>query len=126
MANVETPRDIEIKIPTAFLVDQNQTTFHVYLVQIRVGSDWWSLRKRYSEFSTFHKFVREKYPQIGVTNADFPSKKALGNRGARVVQNRLCKLQNYLNLVVNRICMQYGYEIRDKATFTTLLPFFEC
>ena len=34
------------------------------LVQIQLGSDQWSVYKRYSNFRQFHEEIKKKYPQV--------------------------------------------------------------
>ena len=51
-----------------------------------VGTDIWTVYRRYSRFRDLHDELKRRFPQIG--GVVFPPKKLLGNRSERVVAER--------------------------------------
>lgn len=112
---------IHIWIPTAFLSGGFKgKSHHIYQIYVRLKDEEWNVYRRYSQFYTLHKFLKEKYPPIGVF--DFPPKKAIGNKDSRVVQERRKKLEFYLRNVINLIQSQNS-ELQCKDKLIQLIPF---
>lgn len=129
---------INIWIPSAFLVgpQQNQlntgdslsgstsassssSSHHVYQVYVRIKDEEWNVYRRYSQFYSLHKYLKKKFPQVALL--EFPPKKAIGNKHARVVQERRKKLETYLRNALNII--QVECDLVDKAGLVRHLPF---
>ncbi|RWS27922.1 Sorting nexin-29-like protein [Leptotrombidium deliense] len=111
---------ISIWIPTAFLADPQKSSsgHHVYQIYVRIKDEEWNVYRRYSEFYTVHKNLKKHFPMICAL--DFPPKKTIGNKDAKVVQERREKLENYLRSVVNII--QLENNIIDKSSLVKVLP----
>lgn len=63
--------------------------------------------------------MKKKFPII--STFDFPPKKTLGNKDAKVVQERRKRLEHYLRCVVN--FLQSEQTILDKSSLITYIPF---
>lgn len=115
---------INIWIPTAFLTGTSSDTHHVYQVYIRIRDDEWNVYRRFAQFYELHKLLRKKDP--AVKSFDFPQKKTFGYKDNSVVEERRVRLQQYVRQVVNLLLTSHPQlsSSPDKATFTTLLPFF--
>ena len=128
---------INIWIPSAFLADQKQTyqnsyltadqqrsnkkvsSHHVYQIYICIKDDEWNVYRRYSQFYTIHQILKKKYQQISAL--EFPPKKTIGNRHAKVVQERRKKLEAYLRATIN--ILQNDNNIYDRNSLIEVLPF---
>ena len=75
--------------------------------------------RRYSQFYSIHQILKKKYQQI--SELEFPPKKTIGNRNAKVVQDRRKKLETYLRNVLN--ILQNDNNIFDRSTLIEVLPF---
>lgn len=75
--------------------------------------------RRYSQFYSIHQILKKKYLQI--SELEFPPKKTIGNRNAKVVQDRRKKLETYLRNVLN--ILQNDNNIYDRSTLIEVLPF---
>jgi len=130
---------INIWIPTAFLAGQTSSnsvamssasqaqqrktgSHHVYQIYVRIKDEEWNVYRRYSQFYAFHKLMKKKHPVI--RTFDFPPKKTIGNKGAKIVQERRKRLENYLRCVANFIQKEREYEIYNKSALTEAIPFF--
>ncbi|KAM7295892.1 sorting nexin-29 [Ixodes scapularis] len=115
---------INIWIPSAFLAGHRSDAFHVYQVYVRIRDDEWNVYRRYSQFYALHKALRKSNPVVG--SFDFPPKKSIGNKDAKVVEERRKRLQRYLRCVLNWMAQTSSelLESPDKSTLVTLLPFF--
>ncbi|CAN7940553.1 unnamed protein product, partial [Ixodes hexagonus] len=115
---------INIWIPSAFLAGHRSDAFHVYQVYVRIRDDEWNVYRRYSQFYALHKALRKNNPIVN--SFDFPPKKSIGNKDAKVVEERRKRLQRYLRCVLNWMA-QTSTELLDspdKHTLVALLPFF--
>ncbi|RWS06534.1 Sorting nexin-29-like protein [Dinothrombium tinctorium] len=112
---------ISIWIPTAFLADPHKSSsgHHVYQVYVRIKDEEWNVYRRYSEFYAVHKSLKKRFPTI--CELEFPPKKTIGNKDAKVVQERREKLEHYLRCVVNII--QGENNVTDKTSLVRVLPF---
>ncbi|EEC02552.1 conserved hypothetical protein [Ixodes scapularis] len=115
---------INIWIPSAFLAGHRSDAFHVYQVYVRIRDDEWNVYRRYSQFYALHKALRKSNPVVG--SFDFPPKKSIGNKDAKVVEERRKRLQRYLRCVLNWMAQTSSelLESPDKSTLVALLPFF--
>ena len=95
------------------------SSHHVYQIYIRIKEEEWNVYRRYSQFYSLHKYLKKKFPQLA--QLEFPPKKAIGNKHARVVQERRKKLEAYLRNALNII--QVECEIVDKNSLVRHLPF---
>jgi hypothetical protein len=116
---------INIWIPTAFLASQQKSSssHHVYQIYVRVLDEEWNVYRRYSQFYSLHKYIKKKFPSAHLMSKDFPPKKTIGNRDAKVVQERRKKLESYLRAVVNMLQMELN--ICDKKSLVSVLSFLE-
>ncbi|XP_022647134.1 sorting nexin-29-like isoform X1 [Varroa destructor] len=115
---------INIWIPSVFLAGQGSDAFHVYQIYIRIGEEEWNVYRRYSQFYSMHKALLRG--QSVFASFDFPPKKSLGNKDAKLVQERRKRLQRYLRCVINWL-LQGNSRLSqnpDKATLTEAMPFF--
>ncbi|KAG1676004.1 Sorting nexin-29 [Nymphon striatum] len=115
---------INIWIPSAFLTGHSNDTHHVYQVFIRIKDLEWNIYRRYSHFNILHQALRKKHKIVNTFN--FPPKKAIGNRDAKLVEYRRQRLQHYLRRVINYV-VQNTTELANnpsKDTLITLMPFF--
>ncbi|XP_063603725.1 sorting nexin-29-like isoform X1 [Penaeus indicus] len=115
---------INIWIPTAFLTGTSADTHHVYQIYIRIRDDEWNVYRRFAQFYELHKQLKKKDPVV--KNFDFPQKKTFGYKDEGVVEERRIRLQLYVRQVVNLLLNTYPQlaSSPDKATLTSLLPFF--
>lgn len=115
---------INLWIPSAFLAGHQSHAFHVYQVYVRIRDDEWNVYRRYSQFYALHKQLCKKNPVV--YSFDFPPKKSIGNKDARVVEERRQRLQRYLRSVLNFLTQtsQELIDSPDRATLVRLLPFF--
>lgn len=115
---------INLWIPSAFLAGHQSHAFHVYQVYVRIRDDEWNVYRRYSQFYALHKQLCKKNPVI--YSFDFPPKKSIGNKDAKVVEERRQRLQRYLRSVLNFLTQtsQELIDSPDRATLVKLLPFF--
>lgn len=115
---------INVWIPSAFLTGKSTDVHHVYQVYVRIRDDEWNVYRRYAQFYALHKMLKKKDPIINTF--DFPPKKTIGKKDARVVEQRRRRLQHYLRCVLNWL-LQTNSDISsspDKETFISLIPFF--
>ncbi|GFY50133.1 sorting nexin-29 [Trichonephila inaurata madagascariensis] len=115
---------INVWIPSAFLTGKTADVHHVYQVYVRIRDDEWNVYRRYAQFYALHKILKKKDPIVNTF--DFPPKKTIGKKDAKVVEQRRRRLQHYLRCVLNWL-LQTNADISnspDKDTFITLLPFF--
>lgn len=115
---------INVWIPSAFLTGKTADVHHVYQVYVRIRDDEWNVYRRYAQFYALHKILKKKDPIVNTF--DFPPKKTIGKKDAKVVEQRRRRLQHYLRCVLNWL-LQTNTDISnspDKDTFITLLPFF--
>ncbi|XP_018496297.1 sorting nexin-29 [Galendromus occidentalis] len=115
---------INIWIPSAFLAGHGSDAFHVYQIYIRIGEDEWNVYRRYSQFYSLHKALSKG--QSVFNSFDFPPKKSLGNKDAKLVQERRKRLQRYLRCVINWLLQGNSRlsQNSDKATLIEVMPFF--
>lgn len=66
-----------------------------------------------------HQILKKKYQQIA--ELEFPPKKTIGNRNAKVVQERRKKLEAYLRNALN--ILQNNNNIVDRNSLIEVLPF---
>lgn len=112
--NSEVRPTISIWIPTAFLADPPKSSstvasgggggHHVYQVYVRIKDEEWNVYRRYSEFYMLHKNLKKRFPSFSAL--EFPPKKTIGNKHAKVVQERREKLENYLRSIMHIIQVQ--------------------
>lgn len=95
------------------------SSHHVYQIYIRIKEDEWNVYRRYSQFYTIHQILKKKYQQISAL--EFPPKKTIGNRHAKVVQERRKKLEAYLRQAIN--ILQNDNNIYDRNSLVEVLPF---
>ena len=88
-------------------------------IYIRIKDDEWLVYRRYSQFYTIHQILKKKYQQISAL--EFPPKKTIGNRHAKVVQERRKKLEAYLRQAIN--ILQNDNNIVDRNSLVEVLPF---
>ncbi|KAI6650303.1 Sorting nexin-29 [Oopsacas minuta] len=117
---------VKIWIPSAFLREES---FHVYQIYIRIHNDEWNVYRRYTEFHEFHHQLRKKVPTIDKFN--FPPKKNIGRKDAKLVEERRQRLQSYLRYMVHLLSNSTSLskpaiftENLTKQKFLELLPFF--
>lgn len=115
---------INLWIPSAFLAGHQSHAFHVYQVYVRIRDDEWNVYRRYSQFYALHKQLCKKNPVV--YSFDFPPKKSIGNKDAKVVEERRQRLQRYLRSVLNFLTQtsQELIDSPDRGTLVRLLPFF--
>ncbi|KAI1296678.1 Sorting nexin-29 [Halotydeus destructor] len=112
---------ISVWIPTAFMVGQpKSSSHHVYQVYIRIRDEEWNVYRRYNQFYGLHKALKKTY-QV-VRTFDFPPKKTIGNRDARLVQDRRKRLEYYLRCVINALLTEHN-SITDKKSLVNALNF---
>ncbi|XP_055950101.1 sorting nexin-29-like isoform X5 [Argiope bruennichi] len=115
---------INVWIPSAFLTGKSADVHHVYQVYVRIRDDEWNVYRRYAQFYALHKILKKRDPIVNTF--DFPPKKTIGKKDAKVVEQRRRRLQHYLRCVLNWL-LQTNADISnspDKETFISLLPFF--
>lgn len=115
---------INIWIPSAFLAGRTTDLHHVYQVYIRIRDDEWNIYRRYAEFYALHKSLKKKHPIVNTF--DFPPKKTIGNKDAKVVEERRRRFQHYLRSIINWM-LQMNTDLTnnpDRETIISLLPFF--
>ncbi|XP_077525915.1 sorting nexin-29 [Haemaphysalis longicornis] len=115
---------INLWIPSAFLAGHQSHAFHVYQVYVRIRDDEWNVYRRYSQFYALHKQLCKHNPIV--CSFDFPPKKSIGNKDAKIVEERRQRLQRYLRSVLNFLAQtsQALVDSPDRATLVKLLPFF--
>ncbi|KAG0727048.1 Sorting nexin-29 [Chionoecetes opilio] len=115
---------INIWIPTAFLTGSSADAHHVYQIYIRIKDDEWNIYRRFAQFYELHRQLKKKDPIL--KSFDFPQKKTFGYKDEGVVEERRVRLQHYLRQLVNLLLTSHPQLTAspDKATFTTVLPFF--
>lgn len=115
---------INVWIPSAFLTGRTADVHHVYQVYVRIRDDEWNVYRRYAQFYALHRMLKKK--DAIVNTFDFPPKKTIGKKDAKVVEQRRRRLQHYLRCVLNWL-LQNNADLAnspDKETFISLLPFF--
>ncbi|CAL1542831.1 unnamed protein product [Lymnaea stagnalis] len=115
---------INIWIPSAFLRGTSNNTHHVYQVYIRIRDEEWNVYRRYSQFLDLHLRLKKVYPIVG--KYDFPPKKAIGKKEAKLVELRRQAFQAYLRNVIN-LMMEKNEQLSNTATkekLVSYLPFF--
>lgn len=115
---------INIWIPSAFLAGHGSDAFHVYQIYIRIGEDEWNVYRRYSQFYSLHKGLSKNNSPFN--SFDFPPKKSIGNKDAKLVQERRKRLQRYLRCVINWL-LQSNCRLSqnaEKSTLIEIMPFF--
>lgn len=91
---------------------------------MRIRDDEWNVYRRYSQFYALHKALRKNNPIVN--SFDFPPKKSIGNKDAKIVEERRKRLQRYLRCLLNWMA-QTNTDLSDspdKQTLVTILPFF--
>ncbi|XP_048758953.2 sorting nexin-29-like [Ostrea edulis] len=132
-AGEETSSDVEqqsvrtlvnVWIPAAFLQGAASDAHHVYQIYVRIKDEEWNVYKRFSQFHQFHNQLKKIYPKIG--KFDFPPKKTIGKKDAKVVENRRRVFQLYLRLVINYVVDNDKSQSTNinKDVFIQRLPFF--
>ncbi|GFO41838.1 sorting nexin-29-like [Plakobranchus ocellatus] len=115
---------INIWIPSAFLRGSANNTHHVYQVFVRIKDEEWNVYRRYSQFFDMHARLKKVYPLIG--KFEFPPKKAIGKKEAKLVESRRQIFQTYLRNVIN-VLLEKNESLVNSATKEKLisyLPFF--
>lgn len=118
------PTLINIWIPSAFLRGSANNTHHVYQVYVRIRDEEWNVYRRYSQFFDMHVRLKKVYPIIG--KFEFPPKKAIGKKEAKLVEGRRQVFQSYLRNVIN-VMLEKDEEMASGTTKEKLisyLPFF--
>ncbi|KAL3876226.1 hypothetical protein ACJMK2_034096 [Sinanodonta woodiana] len=115
---------INIWIPSAFLQGSRSDAHHVYQVYIRIRDEEWNVYRRYKQFDELHKKMKKDYPFT--STFEFPPKKKIGKKDARVVEHRRQILQNYLRCLINHILQKNSSlaEHTHKDKLLAILPFF--
>jgi len=114
---------VKISIPKAELVKPGkfQKDFHIYRIQVTVVNDTWSVRRRYSEFLSFHEtMLRANFLPTVVTNA-FPKKKVVGSKDLNFVEQRRVELQNYLRGVVYTVIKRPLSPLANSPTMNNMI-----
>ncbi|XP_064595668.1 sorting nexin-29-like isoform X2 [Liolophura sinensis] len=115
---------INIWIPSAFLRGSSTSAHHVYQVYVRIRDEEWNVYRRYNQFRDFFNSLKKKHPIM--SKFDFPPKKAIGSKDARVVEMRRKMLQMFLRNVINYM-MQHDTDLTvnvSKDKLTGKLAFF--
>ncbi|GFR99499.1 sorting nexin-29 [Elysia marginata] len=118
------PTLINIWIPSAFLRGSANSTHHVYQVYVRIRDEEWNVYRRYSQFFDMHVRLKKVYPIIG--KFEFPPKKAIGKKEAKLVEGRRQVFQTYLRNVIN-VMLEKDDDMASGTTKEKLisyLPFF--
>ncbi|KAK7502006.1 hypothetical protein BaRGS_00006758, partial [Batillaria attramentaria] len=115
---------INIWIPSAFLRGSSSDQYHVYQVYIRIKDEEWNVFRRYSQFLDLHTRLKKVYPIVN--KYEFPPKKTVGSKDARVVEARRLGFQKYLRNVINLLQEKNPELSADtcKSRLVSLLPFF--
>ncbi|XP_059179652.1 sorting nexin-29-like [Physella acuta] len=116
---------INIWIPSAFLRGTSNNTHHVYQVYVRIRDEEWNVYRRYSQFLDLHMRLKKVYPIVG--KYDFPPKKAIGKKEAKLVESRRQLFQAYLRNIIN-LMTEKNDQLANMATKEKLisyLPFFK-
>ncbi|XP_063443685.1 sorting nexin-29-like [Mytilus trossulus] len=122
--SVQSKSLINIWIPSAFIRGGPRDNYHVYQVYVRIKDEEWNVYKRYSEFRDLHLHLRKKYPIVN--KYEFPPKKTIGKKDAKVVEGRRKMFQSYLRSVVNYLS-ENDPGLADsicKIKLSVFLPFF--
>ena len=91
---------------------------------MRIKDEEWNIYKRYSEFRDLHLHLKKQYPIIN--KYDFPPKKSIGKKDAKVVEGRRKVFQSYLRSVIDYLS-ENDTSFADnvcKAKLLVILPFF--
>ncbi|XP_050672741.1 sorting nexin-29-like [Leptidea sinapis] len=112
--------NVKVYIPSAFLVGKKSHSYHVYQIFVKVGQEEWNVYHRYAKFYELHTQLKKCHPDIASYN--FPPKKALRKRDARLVEQRRALLQAYLRHVL--LVLPELRDCTSRAQLITLLPFF--
>ncbi|RUS75308.1 hypothetical protein EGW08_016929 [Elysia chlorotica] len=118
------PTLINIWIPSAFLRGSANNTHHVYQVYVRIRDEEWNVYRRYSQFFDMHVRLKKVYPLIG--KFEFPPKKAIGKKEAKLVEGRRQAFQTYLRNVIN-VMLERDEDMASgmtKEKLISYLPFF--
>ncbi|XP_076459627.1 sorting nexin-29-like [Babylonia areolata] len=115
---------INIWIPSAFLRGTSSDQYHVYQVYVRIKDEEWNVFRRYSQFLDLHTRLKKVYPIVG--KFEFPPKKSMGSKDAKVVEGRRHAFQRYLRKVINLLQEKNPELCADtcKARLASLMPFF--
>ncbi|BFZ17980.1 hypothetical protein BsWGS_21019 [Bradybaena similaris] len=115
---------INIWIPSAFLRGSASNMHHVYQVYVRIQDEEWNVYRRYSQFLDTHLRLKKVYPIIGTF--EFPPKKTIGKKDARLVESRRKLFQTYLRKVINLMVEKSpGIATNiSKEKLILVLPFF--
>ncbi|XP_061166125.1 sorting nexin-29-like [Saccostrea echinata] len=115
---------VNIWIPAAFLQGAASDAHHVYQIYVRIKDEEWNVYKRFSQFHQFHNQIKKIYPKTG--KFEFPPKKTIGKKDAKVVENRRKVFQTYLRLVINLVFDNDKTKATsvNKEVFIQKLPFF--
>ncbi|CAG5128764.1 unnamed protein product [Candidula unifasciata] len=115
---------INIWIPSAFLRGTANNTHHVYQVYVRIRDEEWNVYRRYSQFLDTHLRLKKVYPIVG--KFDFPPKKAIGKKEAKLVESRRQMFQTYLRNVINLMMEKSQHMAANvsKDMLISYLPFF--
>lgn len=115
---------VNVWIPAAFLQGAASDAHHVYQIYVRIKDEEWNVYKRFSQFHQVHNQLKKIYPKIG--KFEFPPKKTLGKKDAKVVENRRRVFQTYLRAVINHVLDNDKSQDAtiSKDSFIQRLPFF--
>lgn len=122
--NIQGRTLINIWIPSAFLRGTPSDQYHVYQVYLRIQDEEWNVFRRYSQFLDLHTRLKKVYPII--SKYEFPPKKTVGSKDAKVVESRRLGFQKYLRNVINLLQEKNPTLCSDtcKSRLVSLLPFF--
>ncbi|XP_046551649.1 sorting nexin-29-like isoform X2 [Haliotis rubra] len=115
---------VNIWIPSAFIRGTATDSHHVYQVFVRIRDEEWNVYRRYSQFHDLHVKLKKLYPMV--SKYEFPPKKTIGSKDAKVVEVRRLSLQKYLRQVINLLMEKNEQFVANvtKESLMTILPFF--
>ncbi|XP_067672331.1 sorting nexin-29-like isoform X2 [Haliotis asinina] len=115
---------VNIWIPSAFIRGTATDSHHVYQVFVRIRDEEWNVYRRYSQFHDLHVKLKKLYPLV--SKFEFPPKKTIGSKDAKVVEVRRQSLQKYLRQVINLLMEKNEQFVTSvtKESLMTTLPFF--
>jgi hypothetical protein len=98
-------RAITVSIPSVVVMTSRGKEYHAYEIIVAVGDDHWKIHRRYSEILELRNALRTEIPGTGAI--PFPPKKSIGNRKAKVAEDRRLKLQvrGFVVLEAGRLIM---------------------
>ncbi|XP_048248085.1 sorting nexin-29-like isoform X1 [Haliotis rufescens] len=115
---------VNIWIPSAFIRGTATDSHHVYQIYVRIRDEEWNVYRRYSQFHDLHVKLKKLYPLV--SKYEFPPKKTIGSKDAKVVEVRRQSLQKYLRRMINLLMEKNEQFVASvtKETLMTTLPFF--